>query len=246
MSDVSVVVTFHAESLIAHYALLGLERVRKASEASGMTVEWVCVLDAASVETSRVVENSPVLRSCDQILKVSNKDLGASRNSGIAQARGRFVAICDGDDYYSKDWLVAARARLLGSPEPLIVHPELCVSFGAINCLATVVDMERCDYPLSSCLTVHPWVSTSFAPRELYLKCPYQRTDLAITGFGFEDWHWNLETLAQGWKHVTAPGTALFYRRKSHSMVTAMASSQAVVRPTLFFDSPGLIEGGAK
>ena len=86
--DISAVVTFHAEGLVAHRTLLGLERVRRYANQHNIVVEFVLILDTADAETSRIVRSSPVLREIDQILEVTNADQGASRNSGIAVALG--------------------------------------------------------------------------------------------------------------------------------------------------------------
>ena len=236
---VSAVVTFHGEGLLAHKTLLGLERVRCYSEAQGIPVELIAVLDCADIETQRVVKSSPVLRAEDQVLEVSNRDLGASRNSAIRVARGDYIGIFDGDDYYSKNWLVQALAVVREKQGDVIVHPEYLITFGTIQSFSIPWDMDdRTDYSLSNCLALQPWLVCSFGKKELYLRQPYQRADFLKTGFGYEDWHWNLELVSQGVRHVSAKKTALFYRRKLVSMLTSMQSAGAVIRPSEFFNHP--------
>ncbi|MDT4855632.1 hypothetical protein FQZ97_899950 [compost metagenome] len=235
---ISVVMTFHREQVLANFALLGFLRVRTAAEAAGIAVELVAVLDSADEETTRIVTSHPAIRHDDQVLRVQNGDLAASRNDGIASAHALYIAILDGDDYYSKNWLTEALRMAEAAVGRVIVHPELTVSFGAVHCVAETFDMDRGNYPMASCMMVHPWISCSFGLRDIYKRHPYQPTRLRDTGFGFEDWHWNLETVADGIRHVTAPKTALFYRRKASSMVTEMAQGGAIVRPSRFFDEP--------
>ncbi|AGW91654.1 hypothetical protein N234_16615 [Ralstonia pickettii DTP0602] len=235
---VSAIMTFHGEKVLANFALLGFSRLRVASEAAGISVELVAVLDSADEETTRIVTTHPAIRPSDKVVKVHNGDLASSRNDGIARASAPYVAILDGDDYYSKDWFTSALQTAKMANGAVIVHPELTISFGAIHCVAKTFNMDSESYPISSCMMVHPWVSCSFGARDIYLRHPYQPTHLRTTGFGYEDWHWNLETLAYGIKHVTAPRTALFYRRKASSMVTEMAQNGATVRPSRFFDEP--------
>lgn len=236
---VSVIVTFHAEAEVAQLTLLGIERLRRYAEKSGIIVEFVSVLDCANSETILAVRSSSVLRDSDQVIEVNNRDLGTSRNSGIQIARGDFIGIFDGDDYYTDNWLVEALKVSNITTHNLIVHPELQISFGSVHCVAHVLDMdEQPDYPLQNCLAVHPWIACSFGAKSIYEKSPYCRADTQETGFGFEDWQWNLETIAKGGRHVCAPNTAHYYRRKPTSMLTEMVASGAVIRPTEFFDHP--------
>ena len=237
--DISAIATFHGEGLLAHKTMLGLERVRREAEAQGVSVELVAVLDCADSETNRVVMSSPILRANDQVLEVSNRDLGASRNSGVCVARGSYIGVFDGDDYYTKNWLIQALAVVESKQGDVIVHPEYVINFGTFHTFTDLWDMDdRRDYSLANCLALHPWVSCSFGRKDLYLQHPYQRTDFIKTGFGYEDWHWNLELVSQGVRHVTAKKTALFYRRKSVSMLTGMEAAGVVIRPSEFFNHP--------
>lgn len=238
---ISGIVTFHSEGELAAHTLQGMELTRRYAEKVGIIVEFVAVLDCAINETARVVKSSSVLRDYDQIIEVRNRDLGSSRNSGIQAARGNFIGIFDGDDFYSENWLIAALNIAQSFSKECVVHPELQISFGNVHCIAQIVDMNKQpNYPLQNCLAVHPWISCSFAAKSVYQKIPYCRTDTKETGFGFEDWHWNLETIAKGCQHICAYRTAHYYRRKPTSMLTEMVSSGAIIRPTAFFDHPDI------
>ncbi|MCS7814639.1 hypothetical protein N0387_21605, partial [Pseudomonas aeruginosa] len=74
------------------------------------------------------------------------------------------------------------------------------------------------------------------AEKAVFQELPYLETRVGKSGFGYEDWHWNLEVIASGRKHTLASGTCLFYRRKEASMLAAMGALNAVVRPGRFFD----------
>ena len=235
---ISAIVTFHDEGILAHKTLLGLERVRRFAERKGLPVELVLVLDCADAETTRIVRSSPVLREIDQVLEVSNADQGASRNSGVDVARGDYLGLFDGDDYYSENWLVAALETVRKKEGLVVVHPMFVVSFGEIHTIGRLLDLDVSpDYPLANLFSVHPWVCSSFARRSVYVNFPFLRSDSAQTGFGFEDWHWNLEVLAGGARHVSAPDTAIFYRRKSSSVLTMHLQHNVLVQPSSFFDA---------
>ena len=236
---ISAIVTFHSEGLIAHQTLLGLERLRRFADNQGVGVELVTVLDAADAETVRVVSSSPVLRQYDRIIQASNRDPGLSRNLGIQKAKGRFIGIFDGDDYYTENWLIEAMKTVQAKTGDVTVHPEYQITFGSDFCIARSIDMdEQQNYPMANCLSIHPWTACSFGMREMYLKHPYHPADVRQTGFGYEDWHWNLEMVANGFRHVVAHKTAHFYRRKPASRLTNDISCNAIIPVTTFFDNP--------
>jgi glycosyltransferase involved in cell wall biosynthesis len=236
---ISAIVTFHGEGLLAHKTLLGLERVRRFTEAQGIIVELVAVLDSADSETTDIVTRCPVLRATDQVLEVNNRDPGVSRNSGVFVARGHCIAIFDGDDFYTKNWLLGALAVVNGKQGDVVVHPECLITFGTNQWFSGVWDMDdRRDHSLSSCLAINMWVAASFGKKDLYLRHPYHRTDFLKTGFGYEDWHWNLELVAHGIRHVTAKRTALLYRTKEVSTFTSHAAAGVIIRQSEFFNHP--------
>ena len=236
---ISAVVTFHAEGLVAHHTLLGLERLRSYAADHGVTVELVAVLDAADAETLRVVSASPVIRPSDQIITTDQRDPGLSRNIALQAARGRFAGVFDGDDYYSENWLIEAMKVVEAASGDVVVHPEYQISFGSEHTLARSIDMaEHQGYPMANCLSVHPWTACSFALRDVYLKHPYHHADVRQTGFGYEDWHWNLEMVSQGFRHLLVPRTAHLYRRKPASRLTLDSTSSAIIPVSNFFNAP--------
>jgi glycosyltransferase involved in cell wall biosynthesis len=235
---ISAVITFHREGTMAAWTLEDMHRARKHLDDANLSMELICVLDLPDADTCRIVTNHSILRPYDVVLQVNNGDLGTSRNDGFSVARGTYGGTMDGDDYYSSNWLAEAYKRACQFDAPVVVHPDFLLSFGSVNCVQQFNDQTLNDYPITSCIKIHPWCSCSFAPLRVYRSVPYQRTDVRETGFGYEDWHWNLETIAHGIRHVTAPKTALFYRRKEISMQTEMQRFGAVIPPSQFFDNP--------
>jgi len=170
-----------------------------------------------------------------QIVEVVNRDLGASRNSGIQLARGAAVAILDGDDYFSKNWIERAWFYLKEYGDQAILHPEFVVNFGAHAAYCWQVDQAGQYYEQDGLLVNNYWTSWTFAKRSVYLKCPYSVTRPLQTGFGYEDWHWNCESIAAGYEHRLAWGAVGFYRRKKSSLVASTTASGAIVPPTRLF-----------
>lgn len=129
--DVSLLITFHGEGVLAHSTLNSIERCRRYAEAAGITTEYVWVLDAINDETRQVLMAHPAAGGNVRIVEVAHRDLGASRNSGIDAARGETVAILDGDDYFSTNWIERAWFYLKEYGDQAILHPEFVVNFGA-------------------------------------------------------------------------------------------------------------------
>lgn len=237
MHDLSLVMNFHAEGVLAQWSLWGFQRMRRHAESAGINVQLVAVLDCADDDTRRIVHDHPALCASDQVHEVEHGDLGLSRNSGMECATANYVGFLDGDDYCSGNWLTEALAVARASGDRAVVHPEYIVSHGAIQALGRVVDQLRDDYSIANCFKFHPWGSAVFARKSVFQAIPYQPTRVRETGFGYEDWHWGLEVIASGRIHTVAEKTAFFYRRKHDSMLMDMNARQAVLRPSRFFEN---------
>jgi hypothetical protein len=61
------------------------------------------------------------------------------------------------------------------------------------------------------------------------LDIPHTTRDLD-DGFGYQDWQWNIETMAAGWRHVIARDTIIFKRRRDDSLVVQNQRRQAMIR----------------
>lgn len=222
----------------------GFRRVRAHAERAGLRMQLVCVLDQPDDDTLGLVSSHPILVHNDWILTTRTGDPGTNRNIGVAYAGGEYIGVADGDDYYSEAWVTAGHALASRYGASVVVHPEYVVSFESQHVLARLVDQRDGTYPLASCLLVHPWVCTAIAHASIFKTTAYLPTNARETGFGFEDWHWNLEVLAKGVWHVLARDTALYYRRKKTSVLVSESAHRAIVRPTAFFDRPECWEGG--
>lgn len=239
-SSVSAVITFHGEGVLAHPTLHSIERCRKFAEERGIGVDFVITLDNADAETKRVVTEHPVLRSSDQVHEVSFRDLSSCRNFAIENARGDYVGTFDGDDYFSKNWIARCVELIDVEGEKNIYHPELMLAFGGWNAYWWQVDQLEEYYRPSALLSMNYWNACAFAARSVFEKCPYQVSRVGEAGFGFEDWHWNCETISVGYAHRLARGTARFERRKEGgSLNIAHQLAGAVIKPSRFFEDFG-------
>lgn len=234
--DVSAVITFHGEGLLGHPTLHSIERCRKHAEEQGIGVEFIITLDNADAETQRVVTNHPAIRDGDQIHQVDFRDLSSCRNYAIGKANGRYVGTFDGDDYWTKNWISRCVELIREEGEENIFHPEIMLAFGGWNAYWWQVDQTGDLYRPGALLVSNYWNACAFAVRSIFENCPYQVSRVGEAGFGYEDWHWNCETIAKGYMHRIARGTARYERRKEGgSLNVAHQRAGAVIRPSRFF-----------
>lgn len=242
--DISLVVTFHSERLLAATTLASLARCLASATKAGYRCELVCVLDRIDSQTDATVRRHAPLGTV--FVDADVGDPGGARNVGIAQAKGRYLGVADGDDYYSRDWLVAAVRFLDGKGDGRsIARPEYVVSFGAIEDFVEQIDQSDPLFSDSALITTNFWSCTSFALRETYLDVPYRVNLSKATAFGYEDWHWNCETVARGYTHHPVPRTVHFYRRKADGVLFRELGDNALIGPTSLFGGGSALPSGA-
>ena len=208
----SVAVTAHAEGRLLRPTLRSVAAAIQPVLDRGMAVELLIVLDNPSDETRREAERwlapgrSPVPV---RLLPTSFGDAAASRNAAVDNARGDYLALCDGDDLVSRDYLISALDLLLVAADPLILHPSLVISFGARTARWVIPATEQVDH--LDLIRHNLWPSSSVSQRSTYLAHRYVELP-PESGFGPEDWLWNIETSIAGIPHRPAPQTVFFYR----------------------------------
>ena len=235
--DISIIITTHAEGILIHRTLASVKRAIK--QLDGVyTSEILLHADNPTPQTLEYINchEADILKNVT-IFKNSFKDLGASRNFSISNARGRFIATIDADDLMSGNWLRSALDALYASTEETVAHSEVTVEFEGADSL--VIKHGEIDRSTDTLLSVfsNRWNSVIVAPRQLLLEEPYSANS---PGFGYEDWHLNCRLIDRGVHNILIPETAIFVRRKkSNSEWLRQIQSMAVLRanPLLSFDS---------
>lgn len=217
----SVAVTAHSEGRILRPTLRSVAASMNVLIERSIACELLIVLDNATDETVREAKawqakgrlGAPV-----RLLRTSSGGAGASRNAAARSARGRYLALCDGDDLVSKNYFRNALELLSASDSPQILHPTTVVRFGARSVIWDVPASESVSH--LDLIRQNLWPSASVALRSTYVDHPFQ--DLSATpGFGPEDWLWNIHTVSAGIPHRPVPGTMLFERvRESRGVHT--------------------------
>lgn len=224
--DVSVVISFHDEGLLAKPSIHSLNEMAELTRMSGRTVEIIVALDRASSFTTHIVET--YTQSDWRIFRTDFGDPGLVRNYLISKSSGRFLSILDGDDLWSRDWLLKAIV-IAEARKNSILHPEFAYYFYESDFDAH--SPNSIPHPLAKshfvrhqrgaptqeslfAIRLHnPWSAHCFASREIFESIPY-RADSKEARLGIEDWVFNAEALQRGYAHEVVPDTVHMLRQR--------------------------------
>ncbi len=223
--DISAIVVLHNEGILAHPSLHSVARAKAFAEGLGRRVEMIVALDNPSDETLAYLDGCGL--SDFITVRVSYGDLGQVRNAAARAARGEWIAFLDGDDLWAENWLAAAHDAGRAETRRIVLHPAVNIFFGIDPYLFVHVDMDDEDFDILKLAMINYWTALSFAKRELYLEFPFPAADLKRQ-IGYEDWSWNMQTIAGGCHHKSVRDTVHAIRQKRNSLVVQTTSSQAM------------------
>lgn len=233
--DLTVVVTAHNEGLVAHKTMRGVLAGLVKIENAGFSWEIVVNIDNGDMETvnyfKRYKGDARV-----RVFENSFGDTAPSRNFAIKKARGEFVAVIDGDDLVSDNWMPTALKMLKETDEKMIVHPEAVLTFG-VDLKNNVLTMQKPSYEIEKdrlvLLGENRWCATLMTSKVILQKFPYR---LMGAGYGHEDYVFDVETVGAGVLHQIAPGTVLFYRRSNKSRLSTSTRGHVTIPYMDLFD----------
>jgi hypothetical protein len=230
MIDITVAVTAHSESLVAGPTMRSAEIATRYAESLGFRVERIIGLDAPTRECREFFTQDEF--SNWRKIDFEIAELGYVRNAIVRLAEGRLIAFLDADDLFSENWLGLAAQRL-GEPdardEMIVAHPELNWLFDGSAAVFTKTAQDDGTFNPYYLYFANYYDSLCMAPKSLHLKVPYAARDIP-NGLSFQDWQWNIETMAIGTRHVGVRDTIIFKRRRDSSLVTESSQRRALVR----------------
>lgn len=228
--DLTVAVTAHNETLIAGPCMLSADSAIHEVEKCGFSVERLVGLDIPTDEC-RTFFNQSKLDHWSKV-ELEMGDPFKSRNALVERGRGKWIAFIDADDLVSENWLAKAIMRLARAEmdgEKIIVHPELNWIFEGAESVFTKQSMDDPLFLPHYLYFANYYDMMAMAPRKVALEIPYAPRDLR-SGFGYQDWQWNIETIDAGWRHVTVKDTVIFKRRRIGSVSEENRERGCVIR----------------
>ncbi|MCB9790320.1 glycosyltransferase [Candidatus Nomurabacteria bacterium] len=225
--DISIILNLHNEGYTATPTLRSITRAIIYLKEHDISTELILVLDKGDEKTKRfmnkdadkVLAESSLTEDYSkfhiQKIETSYGDLGLARNQGTQIAKGSYLNFIDGDNIVDRKWFYKAYQymQIQDNKEKTILHPQLYFSFGSERNVWLHVQKQSISYSPLSFLKSNYWDSMCFASRQLFEAMPYQATNSLKSGLGFEDWHWNCETLAAGYIHEIVPDTLYHYKK---------------------------------
>ncbi|OCP18648.1 hypothetical protein BC361_31740 [Ensifer sp. LC54] len=190
--------------------------MRMAKDA-GYDVEVAALLDNSDDITTEII--SELMRDVGRVFEFSYGDVGRSRNEGVLNAAGDFVAFLDADDMWGANWLLEAARCADSRSDDVIWHPEVNVYLGHSDHILHHQDMEDDPFEPTSLMIENQWTALSFGRRESYVSNPYPASSVA-EGIGFEDWAWNMNVIINGAVHKVVRGTSHIVRKKRRASLS--------------------------
>jgi hypothetical protein len=200
----------------------------------GLAIEVVIVMDRPDRATEKYFSGH---KNSGIIIKPADfGDLGLSRNFGISLASGKYIAILDADNLIAGNWLYNSFMYLQQCGKDIVAHPEYQMVFEAKNFVFRQISSTDERFRAENIIEFNYWDAVCVTKKDIFMECPYEGTTQS-QGFGFEDWHWNCQTLASGVEHHVVPGTVHFMRMKrSGSLLALTKETNRIIRPSLLFD----------
>lgn len=232
--DLSIVITAHSEGLVAHKTMRSVFEAAEVLKRKNIIYEIIIHIDngtKATIEYFDRYKNEPNFR----IFQNNFGDTGPSRNFAVEQAQGKYVAFLDGDDLISKNWYATAIKILENSKEEIVVHPEAILTFGVgqPNVLTIQDESLNTEKDILVLIGENRWGSVLMARKETLLKVPYKTLG---SGYGHEDYVFNLDTINAGVAHKIAKKTILFYRRSESSRLSSGNQEHVIIPYVDAFD----------
>lgn len=230
----SILLTFNSEGSYVSSSEKSLARMT-ASLPQENRREVLIALDNADKLTTQEVRKN--FGDSATIYETNFGNPGEARNFLVEKSSGEFIAILDGDDLWSENWLVGALNKAVSSPNT-VFHPEVAFYFYesdldqplargaspfAKSHYVVYQDGQTSNSENLSKL-LNFWTAHCLANKAIFKATPYKPNSRSIA-LGIEDWSWNIATIGKGIKHESVPETVHCIRVKKQGSLNALNNS---------------------
>lgn len=236
-TDVTAVVNLHRERESCVPTLRSFEAAAAHAEGLGHTIERMVLLDKADDRTRAVARR--ILGDSANFVESDAGDLGLARNWAAREAAGTYACFLDGDDLWGFHWVARAFEEAEAADRDAVWHPAVNFVSGKMPHVYHHLGSEDRMFRSSRFRLHNGWTALSFAKTSIYRDIPYP-PNLLKSGFGYEDWSWNTETLNRGIPHRVVEGTSHYINKRESSLLTSSAHALPTRYHTIDWDALAL------
>lgn len=232
LPSLQVIITAHKEgNLLLPTLQSAFKSLDALAEVYKVNSSIMIYLDNPDTETSAIAEELSQKFNLD-LYYGSNGDPGQSRNEAIKLAKNELIALLDGDDLWSENWLekvyedVFELIKNKKDYKNKIYHPEYNLIFGGHNLLVRQGNPKDSFFNTNFLRASNYWDALCVAHKSIFDTIPYKKNNVA-KGYAHEDFHWSCVTWLANYEHVLIADTLHFKRRRGGS-VSAVANEKNV------------------
>ncbi len=229
LPSLDIIITAHKEGdLLLPTFISAQDSVTKLKMEFDVNIDVLIYLDNPDSVTLSVAQELSTKFST-RLINGNNGDPGLSRNQAISNCKNDYIALLDGDDLWSENWLhsvysdISERVHKGEDTDNVVYHPEYNLIFGGHNAFVRQGNINDSFFDTRFLRASNYWDALCVAPRKLFLDFPYKKNDLS-KGFAHEDYHWVCVTIDKKILHISVEDTIHFKRRRDNS-VSAIANS---------------------
>ena len=203
--------------------------------ANGFQFELILTFDRADNATYEVFRDFSFVNITHvRALDCDFGDLGLARNFGISKSSATFIALADGDDLISPNYLLSSIIAAQSTADVSLFIPEYLLSFGDIYSI-TRYRNDIINNALNF-LFSNPSISRFLTRRVLFQSIQFSASVTDGVSYAWEDWHFNCECIANNILIRLVPDTILFYRRHFRSNSSKFLSqARSMIAPSALF-----------
>ena len=233
MFNISIVITVHREKEFLFPAISSMEAALSKIPRH-LVCEVLFNLDNSDEFTKDIVNSLAIDKK--KILYTEFGDPSFARNNAIKESRGDYIALLDGDDLWSENWLSECIKYFNENPslvDTTILHPEYNYIFDTANVLVRQGDANSDLFDTEFLRFSNYWDALCFTKKSIYDLVQYKANDKA-KGIAHEDHLWVCETLNKDINHILVKDTVHFKRRRHGSVSSDALIKGAKVKPNSF------------